>query len=500
MREGTPMRFLLFILLLVPILGFSQSEIKEPVIYTDSTTNYAELVGMGSTNGYTPFWIQSNQYGIVPKTGPNGSVRAGLEHYWTISENKTRNEWRVGAGVEAVGNFVQTNKFILPQAHVTLRYKNWELYVGRKKQALGLADSTIGSGSYAWSGNALPIPKIYLGTTRFVPVPFTKGWLSFQAFYSDGLFENSRPITENLKFHQKAFYMRIGKANSMLKLYGGFNHQVQWGGRLKKNLGLTGDRLQMPTGFKNYVNAVIGSIGGTGDDITYFDSTSRIGNHLGSIDLAMEVETYETSIFLYRQFIYEDGSLFYLTGLKDGLYGARIKRKNSYGANFEINAAVLEFLYTKDQGGADFVLTDGKKRGHDNYFNNQQVRDGWGYYDRTIGTPFIPPTSQTKWKWPNYADNFTSNNRVMMLHLGLEGTLFRKVQWMGKFSFSENSGAYLEPFLGSPRQFSGMLMMQSKLDVLGGLTVKGAYAADIGDLYRKTYGFMLGVRKDFSFY
>ena len=179
------MRFALFILTLVPILGFSQSEIKEPVIYTDSTTNYVEFVGMGSTNGYTPFWIQSNQYGIVPKTGPNLSARAGLERYWTISENKTRNEWRVGAGVEAVGNFVQTNKFVLPQAHVTLRYKNWELYVGRKKQALGLADSTIGSGSYAWSGNALPIPKIYLGTTRFVPIPFTKGWLSFQAFYSD---------------------------------------------------------------------------------------------------------------------------------------------------------------------------------------------------------------------------------------------------------------------------------------------------------------------------
>lgn len=494
------MRFILLILLMVPLIGFSQSETKEPVIYTDSTTNYIEFVGMGSTNGYTPFWIQSNQFGIVPKTGPNLSARAGLEHYWTLSENKTRNQLRVGVGVEAVGNFVQTNNFLLPQAHATLRYKNWELFVGRKKQALGLADSTIGSGSYAWSGNALPIPKIQFGTTRFVPVPLTKGWLSFQAFYSDGLFENSRPITQNLKFHQKAFYLRIGKAQSGLKLYGGFNHQVQWGGRLKKDLQLTGESLQMPSGFKNYINAVIGAIGGSGEDITYFDSTSRIGNHLGSIDVAMEVETYGSSIFLYKQFIYEDGSLFYMTGLKDGLYGARIKRKHSYGANFEINAAVLEFLYTKDQGGDDFVLGDGKRRGHDNYFNNQQVRDGWGYYDRTIGTPFIPPTSQTKWKWPNYADNFTSNNRVMMLHLGMEGTLFRKIQWMGKFSFSENSGAYLEPFVGSPRQFSGMLMMQSKLDVLGGLTVKGAYAADIGDLYRKTYGFMLGVRKDFSFY
>jgi hypothetical protein len=214
----------------------------------------------------------------------------------------------------------------------------------------------------------------------------------------------------------------------------------------------------------------------------------------------MEIETYGTSILLYKQFVYEDGSLFYLNTLNDGLYGARIKRKNSYGALFEINEAVLEMLYTKNQGGDDFEIGNPNKRGHDNYFNNQQVRDGWGYFDRTIGTPFIPPTSQTRWKWPNYADNFTSNNRVMMFHLGLKGTLFRKIEWLGKFSFSENSGAYLEPFIGSPRQFSGMLMMQSKLDVLGGLTVKGAYAADIGDLYRKTYGFMLGVRKDFSFY
>ena len=44
-----------------------------------------------------------------------------------------------------------------------------------------------------------------------------------------------------------------------------------------------------------------------------------------------------------------------------------------------------------------------------------------------------------------------------------------------------------------------MLMLQSKLNVLGGMTVKGAYSADIGDLYRKTYGFMLAIRKDLSF-
>jgi hypothetical protein len=245
---------------------------------------------------------------------------------------------------------------------------------------------------------------------------------------------------------------------------------------------------------------VIGSIGGTGPDITHFDSTSRIGNHLGSIDLALEVETYESSIFLYRQFVYEDGSLFYLTTLSDGLYGARVRKKNSYGANFEITEGVFEVLFTKNQGGDVFIIGNGKYRGHDDYFNNQQVRDGWSYYDRTIGTPFITPTSESSWKWPLYADNFTNNNRVLLYHLGLKGTLFRKIQWQTKFSYSNNSGTYKQRFDGSPKQFSGLIAMQTKLDILGGMTLKGAYATDIGDLYRKTHGFTLGLRKDFSFY
>jgi hypothetical protein len=490
--------FFTLILFIVPLISFSQSESSQTEIYKDSTTNYVELNGFGSTNGHTPFWIQANQFGTVPLLGPAGSARVGLEHYWSLSANTNRNVLRFGVGAEAVGNFSEkNNKVIFPQLHATLRYKNWELYVGRKKQWVGLADSTIGSGSYAWSGNALPLPKIYLGTTRFVSVPFTKNWISFQAFYSDGVFEKGRPITSGLKFHQKALYLRIGKADSRLKLYGGFNHQVQWGGKSKY---LSSEGGNLPDGFSNYIHAVIGSVGGSGDDLTFFDSTSRIGNHLGSIDFAAEVETFGSTIFLYRQFVYEDGSLFYLTTLADGLYGARIKRKNSYGANFEITEAVAEVLYTKDQGGDVFIIGNGKYRGHDNYFNNQQVRDGWSYYDRTIGTPFIPPTSQTNWKWPNYADNFTSNNRVLLYHLGLKGTLFRKVQWQTKLSYSSNSGTYLERFKGSPNQFSGLIAVQTKVNVLGGMTLKGAYAADIGELYRKTYGFMLGLRKDFSFY
>lgn len=475
--------------LVKPLQVFSQnSALSEP--YADSVSSFIEFQGFGSSNSRTPFWIQANQFGMVSRTSPTGSAHIGLEHFWGLSSSG-KNNWRVGLGVEAVGNLNKQSKFLLPQLHGTIRFKNWEFFVGRKKQWIGLADSTLGTGSYAWSGNALPIPKIQLGTTRFIALPLTKGWISFSGFYSDGLFEKNRPITSDLKLHQKALYFRLGKANSRLKLYGGFNHQAEWGGKTPY---YTKDG-QMPNGFANYINVVTGKA--HTKTPTAQDSTGRVGNHLGSVDFALEIETYGYTFYFYRQNLYEDGSLIWLSNIKDGLNGIKITKKNSYGANFEINQMVFEFLNTKNQGGPinDVDLVD-TPLGKDNYFNNAQVRDGWSYYDRTIGTPFITPTSTTKWKWPNYADSFTSNNRVSVFHLGLKGTLLRKVLWTTKLSYSSNSGTYDVPFINSPTQFSGLLTMQGKINIFGGTILKGSIAADLGELYPDTYGFTLGLRKE----
>ncbi|MDQ6482562.1 capsule assembly Wzi family protein [Dyadobacter sp. LHD-138] len=475
--------------LIIPSKVFSQNSTSSES-YKDSLSSFVEFQGFASSNSLTPFWIQANQFGTVPRTSPAGSAHLGLEHFWGLSSSENNN-WRVGLGVEAVGNLNKQSKFLLPQLHATLRFKNWEFFVGRKKQWIGLADSTLGTGSYAWSGNALPIPKIQIGTTKFVAIPFTKGLISFNGFYSDGIFEGNRPITSNLKLHQKTLYLRIGKSSSRVKLYGGFNHQVQWGG---KSPFYTKDG-QMPHGFKNYINAVTGKA--HTNTPTRHDSTGRVGNHLGSIDLGLEIETFGATILLYRQNLYEDGSLAWLDNVKDGLNGIKITRKSSYGANLEITSLVLEFLNTKNQAGSinDINLIN-TPLGKDNYFNNAQVRDGWSYYDRTIGTPFITPTSTTKWKWPNYGNSFTSNNRVSVFHLGLQGTLMRKVLWTTKLSYSSNAGTYDVPFINSPTQFSGLLTMQGKINLFGGTILKGSVAADLGELYPDTYGFTLGLRKE----
>lgn len=436
--------------------------------------------------------MQANQFGIIPRKGSYGAARIGFDKLWNISKSEDgKSRWSAGIGMEAVANIGVEKKVILPQGYATIRFKNWEFFVGRKRQWLGLADSTLSSGSYVWSGNAMPIPKIQIGTRRFVAVPFTKGWLSFNGFYSDGLFESGRPYTSNLKLHQKALYLRIGNEKSRLKLYGGFNHQVQWGGKSPFET----KNGQMPTGFKNYINVVIAKKYPIGPDLTEFDYNNHIGNNLGTLDMALEYQGYEYKWLFYRQNIYEDGSINKFENIKDGLNGISIKKQNSYGSDFEIKEMVFEFLYTKQQGGNIYDLLS--TLGRDNYFNNSQVRDGWSYYDRTIGTPFIPPTTDTEGKWPAYF--FTSNNRVLVLHAGLRGSVFQKVIWQTKLSYSSNSGTYDLPFNSSPTQFSGILSLQTNLNLLGGSILTGSFAADKGDLYPDTFGFSLGLRKNFSF-
>ncbi len=471
-----------------------------------SATNYLEIGGLLSSGSRTPFWLQTNQFGTVPRTGDALTVRGGGAKVWNLGQKDALKEWRIKhsnnntiprwqaeVGAEVVANLGSTSQFLLPQAYGAIRYGNWELFAGRRKQWFGLADSTLGTGSYAWSGNALPIPRIQIGLRQFTAVPFTNGWMSVLGSYSDGWFENNRPVTSQLKLHQKQLYGKLGRPDGKLQVYAGFNHQVQWGGRSPYET-VNG---QMPKGFDNYVSMVFGRSGVTGP-AAFFDSTNRVGNHLGSIDFAFEVKGKNANWFFYRQNIYEDGSLYYLSNISDGLNGLRIRRNNTDNKNgFVIREIVVEGLYTKSQGGPSFIINKDKKRGRDNYFNNAQVRDGWSYFDRTIGTPFITPTSDTNWKFPNYADAFTSNNRVWVLHADLNGFFLKRYEWSTKLSLSSNNGVYDLPFARTVYQFSGLLSVQTRTGWLGGNTLFRVVAAlDRGELYPASGGLSLSIRKE----
>lgn len=316
--------------------------------------------------------------------------------------------------------------------------------------------------------------------------------------FSHGWFENEGRLVKGTYLHQSSLYGRLGKPSWRVRMYGGFNHQVMWGGHseyLDINVSTTG---KLPSGIKYYPAVVLGTRNPFPGDpgiqtVSHFEE-NRVGNHLGSIDLAVEVNLNHWNLFAYRQFMYDDGSLFYGTNLDDGLNGIRIRNQDQpIGSLFFLKQITLEYLYTGSQGGELFILDDPQRRGRDDYFNNGQFIDGWTYYGRTIGTPFLTPQTEVSTTLPTRYG--IANNRVSAFHAGLSALIFNKVDVTARLSYSRNAGTYAIPYLTTPTQFSGLFTASLPIGFLGGTTLNGSFAVDSGELLPNSVGAYIGLRK-----
>ncbi|GAB2520284.1 capsule assembly Wzi family protein [Spirosoma aerophilum] len=397
-----------------------------------------------------------------------------------------------------VTNVGATNQILLPEAYTKGRLGAFELYAGRRREVVGLVDTLLTSGSYIWSGNALPMPKIQLAIPQFTPIPLTGGVLSVMGTFSHGWFENEGRLVQGSYLHQSSLYGRLGKPSWRVRFYGGFNHQVMWAGHsdyLDNTVSVNGN---LPSAIKYFPAVVLGSRNPFPEDqaltsISRFDD-NRIGNHLGSIDFAFEVNLNRWNVFAYRQFMYDDGSLFYGTNLDDGLNGLRIRNRDQpTGSLFFLKQLTFEYLFTGSQGGDLFILEDPQRRGRDDYFNNSQFIDGWTYVGRTIGTPFLTPQKEVNPALPNrYA---IANNRVSAFHVGLSALVLDKVDVTTRLSYSRNAGTYAIPYLTIPAQFSGLLTASVPIGLFGGTTLNGSVAVDAGELLPNSVGAYIGLRK-----
>lgn len=481
----------------------------QPVIETKPTRFWAEAGGFYAPDHLTPFWLRTNQYGIVPSQLPYASLRAGVSQdyrYYPLTDTTTsrrRDRFGLGYGFEIAVNLgaQAKNTVLLPEAYVKVRAGVFEIWAGRRREIVGLVDSTLSSGSYSWSGNALPLPKVQIELPDYTPIGFTRGLLAFRGGFAHGWFGNHNRKVTHSYLHQKSLYARLGKPNWRLTFYAGFNHQAQWGGltdQLPESLAKNG---QLPSRWQDYLFVLTGNSLGKGiklDTTRYsrFDRENRIGNHLGSIDVGVEYSTKTVSILLYHQSVYEDGSLYYLTNIEDGLTGLRFRNRNPASAGLRVTGAVVEFLYTKSQGGGVFNDHD-KLRGRDNYFNHAQYRDGWSYFGRTIGTPFITPVTDTRPELSQYG--FFSNNRVRAYHTGIQGKFATDCGFQVKLSYSENYGTYDAPFAEAARQFSSYMKLELPLNPRGLLLTFSA-AADQGDLFSNSSAVYAGIRKTWDYY
>lgn len=433
-------------------------------------------LGMGLTSGtYTPFWLRANQYGAVPTKESYGTAAIALSDF--VQVNK-RYSW--GYGVRGLVNLTETRADVLLQeAYLKGKMGIFELQAGRKKQIQGLADSTLSSGSFIWSGNALPMPMINLVVNDYWAPTFVNDVVGFKGNFAHGWFGNQRSDVADFYLHQKSFYGRLGKPNWLIKFYGGFNHQVQWGGTLKyaDPGNFSAKNGKIASSLKDYLYIITGQsmnvVGG--DTATYGinDGWNRLGNHLGTVDVGMEVDWNKAKLFFYRQSIYEDGSLYYGNNITDGLHGISFSRKSDQG----ITKVVVEYLNTTSQGGSVFNNSD-VNRGLDNYFNNAVYREGWTYADHGIGTPMMTLDSETDLTNTDFIAY--DNNRVESFYVGIEAKLGEN-SFLLRGSLSNSIGWFGIEHIPVKKQYSVGLQWQRPVQLMGyNAQLKASVGADKG--------------------
>lgn len=467
--------FLVGLLMLAAVVVQAQARTYEPVF----------SVGGGYTSGlYTPFWLRANQFGEVPTW--ESYYHAGMSAKMEYRKGR-RADWAMGATARV--NLTETRSdFFFQEAYIKGKFGIFELSAGRKKYIQGLVDTTLSSGSYIFSGNALPMPKIEIVVNDYWAPGFLGGIAAFKGNFVHGWFDKDRSNVTQVYLHQKSFYGRLGKPSWPVKFYGGFNHQVQWGGT-KRYLpaSITNASGSKTSLLSDYFYVITGkSLAGAGGDTATYganDGFNRLGNHLGSVDVGMEIELKAGKLFFYRQSVYEDGSLFHGNNITDGLHGISFTRHADQG----LLKIVLEYFNTTSQGGpGGSGNTVAELRGQDNYFNNGDFPEGWSYMGKALGSPLITLDSETGLN-PTF-NTYFDNNRVEAFYLGAEA-LIGENHLTFRGSLSNAIGFYGYEYVPVKRQISAGLQWQRPMPWISeGAQLKANIGFDTGDWKKDVFG------------
>ncbi len=472
-----------------------------------------ELQGGYISSKAVPFWMRSNQYGSIPLEGASGSMIARAYQNYKVQgewQGKAANggtNWDWGYGLEGRANIGKEFQGQLIDAHVKVRFAMFEARLGRSKDVMGLnGDTLLTSGNFAVSGNALGVPKFEISIPEYYRLPWFGGLFSFKGNFANG-YMGKVPVSYTgidelpTLLHQKSLYGRLARADWRLELFGGFNHQVQWGSERK----VYGDKFELNFIESLFYVATGKAYGGGGIGVP----RSKVGNHQGSIDLGASYEFENYNLMFYRQTFYDVGALSKLANIKDGLNGVTISNKKYDKAKaWDWKKVLVEFFYSKDQAG--YPWSKPTKSGDENYYNNFFYIEGWSYREAGMGSPLIVPVNTVREGQVSDPDRYFISNRVAAGHIGFQGhasdwNFFSKLTFArhyGTFATSEY-GSSLGSIRREPKygifepvnQFSGLLQADKLLK--NGMNIGGRLAVDQGRLFENTTGFQLFIKKTF---
>jgi hypothetical protein len=392
----------------------------------------AGVAGIATTGNQVPFWMRSNLYGNRPIEGVSAALSGTIIKNYRNDDSKLF-DW--GGAVDARLNLGKRAEFLLIEGYLKARLSIFQVKVGRSKDREGLMDSTLSCGSFSLSGNALGIPKVELSIPQYWYVPLTNKLLSLKGDFSYGLM-GEIPIQYGVNsgtyvksyYHHASLYGRFGKPDWKLKLYGAVNHDVIWG----SDKIIFGDQYRL-NDLEAFYYAVTGKKYADAKDI------SKIGNHLGSLDIAAEYNFKSFKVNIYHQFFYDKGALGYLGNIMDGLTGVSFTNLNSENSKLHLTKILFELFYSKNQAG-EYGAKE-TPSGPEYYYNHAVYSEGFSYLGEGLGNPLITPRDYGRSNLVSDPDNYFINNRVIALNVGVLGSI-SNWQILLRGTVSRNYGDY----------------------------------------------------------
>ena len=470
--------------------------------YSQDTLDYRlDLFGSASSGKYTPFWITSNTYGIVPIQPNNGYIRGDLA--W---KHPFFNDIKLEAEADVVTASKNSSSFWIQQLYAAAAYQNVYLFIGAKEQYVSMLDKNLSMGDMTYSTNARPIPEINLSFPNYTNLPFTNRHLQFKADFAIGKsFDNNYILRTkdayglavnnpdpfyniNILWHHKSLFLKWEDPNNRFPLLGiiGLEHAVQWAGWTNYQ-----DIGQMPNTMRDLIRVVVPQKGG--ESAPLGDQINILGNHLGTYNVKIVYKNKKFQAALYKQHHFDDNSGMELANWRDGIWGGEFTSLNQPF----LKKVVLEYLQTTNQSGPlHFLFYDPKLYpnarggGDDDYYNDYCYLSGWSYFGRSIGNALL--TS------PEYNVNHTlgfENNRVKALHLGLEGNITSEFSYRALFTGMYGWGTSYLPFTKRKNDFSSLIECNYQPHQQKNWQIGLQASFDAGDLYGNNFGCSLKISK-----
>lgn len=457
-------------------LGLTHDPLQGDTLYYS-----AELLGVASSGQYAPFWIQSNRHGNISASPYSANLSAGIykpatqPQRWFDYDFALQLTGRVQSSSPVpFAPYQQRWTGYFNRLYAHLRLYCIDITAGIQPLVYESVDPLLSSGSMVFSGNSQPLPRVTIGIEQYTPFPGCYGYMEIKGGLTHAWMADNVYIQGGY-LHHKFLGLRFG-GQLPVNLSYEFHHAAEWGG-ISPVYGDVG------SDFRSFLNVLMAKGGGTMAN----DQNNAQGNHVGSQQLALTAKGNGWNITAYWQNFFDDNFAFIGLGqnLPDGIWGISFQQTQWRW----IEGLTYEYMNTTDQSGP-WHDRDGLCYGaNDSYYRNSVFQNGWNYFYRSMGTPFI--TS------PYYNTNgtiYTLNSRVRVHHIGLRGDIYG-FQYRLLCSHVRNFGNDNTSKALLSTNTSALLEVTKHIEKAWGLDFSLALAGDFGTQFGNQFGAMFTIRK-----